>query len=77
MRLKEFNPTALDPKGLGPDERMEWEVLSTICRDSSAREKSAFYSRSRNTKRKNREILRYRHWACGWVEVLIEERKVS
>jgi hypothetical protein len=76
-RFADWRPTALDPRGLGPDDQSDWRVLPTSrTRDSEALDESNYQAALKcladaDPTGENYETHRFGHWGPGWVEIIV------
>src|SRR5690349_11232303 len=71
---REFRPTGFDPRGLALDDQQDWLVLPcTRNRDSDCLTESNFDAALKQLggESDDCEVHRFRHWACGWFEIII------
>lgn len=75
MKYSDYAPTGFDLKGLGLPDRQDWLVVLGQNRDSSILDQSNFICalESLGGESNTVEVHRFRHWACGWLEVLIAD----
>ncbi len=72
----DFRPTAMDPSGLGLEDRQTWIVVPVGCnRDSGPLERSNFRVAQTILKEAgaNHEVHRFGHWGPGWFEIILVE----
>ena len=77
MKYKDWKPTDMD-KHIKVDGRGDWEVLSFVSRnrDSKPLDQTNFeFTQNALTgvqeEGENWEIMRFKHWACGWFEIIV------
>lgn len=73
-RYTSWRPTAMDPKGLGLDDRQQWLVTPGIrSRDSGILEQSNFdcLLKILGGEGEHVEVHRFGHWGPGWFEIII------
>lgn len=71
-RYKDWAPTRHDTTGLGVQELQDWYVAPVIkTRDSQALDRSNFDSLEKNLIEGEYEKHGFKHWACGWFEILL------
>jgi len=73
-RYKNFSPTPFDQKGIVLHEQGDWFVLPTMRnRDSDHLTMSNFDTALRLLGGESDmvEVHRFRHWGCGWFEIII------
>lgn len=73
--LAEFRPSMLDPSPppVGDDSELEWlKAPCSVTRDSGPMEQSNFQAclELLGGEGDDVHVLRFRHWACGWLEVI-------
>lgn len=74
MRYADFQPTELDPKGLGLPDRQDWIVAPcSQTRDSDTLTQSNFAAclAILGGEGENVEVHRFRHWGPGWFDVIL------
>lgn len=72
--FKEYQPTVFDRKGTAfLPERQEWLVVVGRTRDSGPLEQSNFEVALRELggEGPDVEVHRFRHWGCGWLEIIL------
>ena len=77
MKYRDYQPTGFD-KHIKIEGREDWEVIPFISRnrDSKPLDITNFeYTQNAlegvQQEGENWEIIRFRHWACGWFEIII------
>lgn len=76
-RYGDFRPTAMDPRGLGLDDRQDWLVGPvTITRDSGPLDTSNWETalecfRALDPDGRDWEVHRFGHWGPGWFEIVL------
>lgn len=74
---REFQPTGMDPKGLGLDDKQDWLVAPNgTNRDADLRTRANWEAQEKllaevDPEGKDHSVYRFGHWGNGWFEIIL------